>query len=135
MALAMDNPCQQPETIRALFAATQALEREVSGPGRGPVPERGPAPAAEAGEAWDDARDRQLCESFGGGADIKDLARQNGCGGEEIQSRLEALGQVLSSSRERARQGSALETAEMDGFFVFRKPLHAAAAEEVLTGV
>ncbi len=126
-AMAMDSPCQQPETIRALFAATQALEREASGAGRGPAPRSAPAP--EASEAWDEARDQKLCENFSGGTDIKDLARQHGCGGEEIQSRLEALGQVISSARERARQGSALETAEMDDFFVFRKPLHAATAE------
>ncbi len=89
------HPFQQPDTIRALFAAVQTLERE-------PVPfaEQGEVKLSfrsslppNAGKPWDGNEDERLCRSLAGESGIDRIAADHGRTNADIRSRLEKLGQ------------------------------------------
>jgi len=66
---AADSPCQRADTVRALFAATQALERAESCERR---PQQLPP---KAGAPWTEDEERRLLASFGAGRGLVEIAR------------------------------------------------------------
>src|SRR5689334_679863 len=93
--LDVDHVCQRPEVIRALFAAVDAVDREVragraeSAPDDVPSPTRSRRPAApKSGQPWSDDDDRQLVEAFDGGADERELCAALGRSRASIRARL-----------------------------------------------
>lgn len=90
-----NHPYQQPDTIRALFAAVQTLEREpthfaerdeVKLTFRSSLP-------PNAGKPWDDAEDERLCHSLAGRVGIDQIAADHGRTAADIRSHSEKLGQ------------------------------------------
>lgn len=82
------SPYNNPQVIRALFQALQALER---------LNERGKRQSTlppKAGKPWTDEEDRLLSEAFDGGASLKDLAPKHGRTEGAIAARLVKLGKV-----------------------------------------
>ena len=85
--LSADNPCQQPEVIRALFVAAQVLQKSEQ------RQEREQSLPANAGKPWDPEEDARLCEGFARGMTIRVLSQQHSRSQGAIQSRLMKLGQ------------------------------------------
>ena len=80
------DPCQQPQAIRALYAAANELGRRAR---------RG----ERAGQPWDDDEDRRLVSGHEQGLSPKVLARGHGRSVTAIHHRLEMLGQVTEGVR------------------------------------
>jgi hypothetical protein len=86
------SPLQNPECVRALFAAIEALEGRSSarsnraGRNRG-LPDR-------AGEPWDEHEDGELMERFDTGWNIADLAKHHHRTRGAIRARLVRLGKL-----------------------------------------
>ena len=83
--LPADNSCNHPDTVRALFTAIKALELIE------PRQQKEQSLLANAGKAWTQVEDKQLCESFDKGIPIKELAQQHGRTLGAMRSRLERL--------------------------------------------
>lgn len=83
-----DSPYQRPQVVRALMTAIRALEvqQERERRNRG-LPEN-------AGKAWDNEEEKELCQSFDAGISIKELAIRHKRTQGSIQSRLERLGKI-----------------------------------------
>lgn len=82
------SPYNNPQVIRALFQALQALER---------LNERGRRQRTlppYAGKPWTEEEDRLLAEAFDSGASLKDLALKHGRTEGAIAARLVKLGKV-----------------------------------------
>lgn len=106
-----DHPFQQPDVVRALFVAVDALER-VSGErqvgdagsrgaddtggaeGDGDPAERRPRKPRppNTGRPWSDEDDRRLVEAFDGGAEERELAEAFGRSRSSVRARLIRLG-------------------------------------------
>lgn len=87
-----DSPYQHPQVVRALFHAIEALRRaEAAQRRKHSLPEK-------AGQAWVEREDKQLCEGFDRGLNIRELAEQHQRTEGAIQSRLEKLGKQPRSS-------------------------------------
>ncbi|MEX3943544.1 hypothetical protein AB4Y44_29145 [Paraburkholderia sp. BR10937] len=86
--LSGQSPFNQPDVIRALFAAAQALG-ELTG-NAAPREKR----AAKAGTSWPPEEDHRLLESFDAGADVKELAAAHGRTTGAIKSRLVKHGRI-----------------------------------------
>ena len=83
-----NSPFQNPQTVRALFIATRALERlEVRQRRERQLPEN-------TGNAWDDEEEEQLCASFDEGMTIGQLAERHRRTEGAIRSRLGRLGKL-----------------------------------------
>jgi hypothetical protein len=85
-----DSPYQDPDTIRALFEATHALEKIL---GRSKRQESLPE---NAGKAWSTEEDNLLIEQFDKGASVKELSRDQKRTEGAIKSRLLKLGKISS---------------------------------------
>ena len=86
--LAADNPCQQPDVLRALWLASRALQEQ-----RLRILRQSTMPA-NVGKPWSEEENSALIAEFHSGralADIASLHRRTQAG---IQARLEKLGLV-----------------------------------------
>lgn len=85
------NPCQHPQTVRALFYAIMVLEKTKETATRHlSVDPR----LANAGKAWDKVEDDQLIEEFDSGMSVRVLAEVHKRTITAIESRLVKLGKV-----------------------------------------
>ena len=80
-----DSICQQPETLRALFASLGALDRALRADRRAGSSKRGGLP-------WSDEEDQRLASGFTAGTDPKELAKLHERSVSAIQRRIECLG-------------------------------------------
>lgn len=85
-----DSPYQDPQVIRALYAAVSALEKE-----RGRVRGQKEVPK-HAGKPWTPEEDGRLADLFDSGKSIKELADMHKRTKGAIKSRLIKLGKVLA---------------------------------------
>jgi len=101
--LAADHVCQQPATVRALYAVLAAVEagslttrsrRTVGG-------------AAKAGLPWDAVEDAALAEAFASGDTFETLAQQHKRTRAAIEARLVRLGKIEAPPGLRLRQAVA----------------------------
>jgi aminoglycoside phosphotransferase len=90
--LPADHTCQHPEIIRALYAAAQALEREVKREKRLQRARLGLPP--NTGKTWPVEEDSVLLKRFSAGADVAELAKLHRRTVGAIRARLEKLGQL-----------------------------------------
>jgi hypothetical protein len=82
------SPYQQPDVIRALITAVNALEKiEEKTVKRVNLPEN-------AGKPWSDEEQKLLIERFDKGANINDLSKEHGRTRGSITSRLVKLGKI-----------------------------------------
>ena len=81
-----------PQVIRALFAATKALERAVK------LAERNDTLPTNAGRSWSEIEDKELLASFDAGAPVKKIAAKHGRTLGAIASRLVRLGRINDRS-------------------------------------
>ncbi len=88
--LPREHVCQQPEVIRALGAARDALGREVRRDERMAMAQ---SRQPNTGKSWTSAEDNVLLSRFKGGATIETLAGLHGRTNGGIRARLEKLGQ------------------------------------------
>ena len=84
-----DSPYQHPDTVRALFAAIQALGKQEQ------RQRREQYLPANAGKPWDKSEDDQLCADFDQGMTVKQLSQRHGRTRGAIQSRLVKLGKLM----------------------------------------
>jgi DNA-binding NarL/FixJ family response regulator len=83
-----DSPYQSPQTVMALFMATQALERTKKADDKlRKLPDN-------AGKAWDDEEDRRLIKAFDSGQTTKQLAEEHQRTEGSIRSRLMKQGKM-----------------------------------------
>jgi hypothetical protein len=83
-----DNPCQQPDVVRALCLAARALDE------RRQRAERQRALPANVGKSWSPAEDQTLMVEFNAGRKLGELALLHQRTQAGIQARLEKLGLV-----------------------------------------
>lgn len=83
-----ESPYQHPDTVRALFHATEALgaERRPRATGSG-------API-NAGKPWTDEEDKSLAQLFDTGEHLGDIAKRHQRSRAAIQARLIRLGKI-----------------------------------------
>ncbi|WP_060289144.1 hypothetical protein [Burkholderia ubonensis] len=89
--LSDQGPFNQPEVIRALFAAAQALRAVADASERQPPPNAKPL---NAGRAWSPEEDEQLLRKFDAGVAPKELAKIHGRTKGAIDSRLVKHGRL-----------------------------------------
>lgn len=96
--LPLDNPCQHPDTVRALFQAVQALEGIAaarSPRGAAGIPDASSsASSSNAGKPWSDEEDQTLAAAFDAGKPLPELAREHRRTRAAIQARLVRLGKL-----------------------------------------
>jgi hypothetical protein len=83
--LSDQSPFNQPQVIRALFAALQALTLATDAEVPQTVREKR---VANAGNAWTPEEDERLLKAFDAGIGVKELAAQHGRTTGAIKSRL-----------------------------------------------
>lgn len=83
--LALNDPCQSPEVIRALFHAIQALES---------VPDKERTPPVQAGKPWTPEEEEILSRRHTAGEAVTAIARAHGRTTGGIRSRLKHLGLI-----------------------------------------
>ena len=83
-----DSPYQNPQTIRALFMATQALERTKK------ADDRQRRLPGNAGKGWADEEDNRLITAFDSGKTTKQLAEEHQRTEGSIRSRLIKHGKI-----------------------------------------
>jgi|SRR5882672_694160 len=88
-----ENPCQQPDVVRALCLAARALDE------RRQRLERQKALPANVGKPWSNDEDALLVEAFHAGKRLGELAIEHQRTAAGIQARLEKLGLVEPSPR------------------------------------
>jgi hypothetical protein len=87
---APDSPYQRAETVRALFAAAEALERsERFSRRRGDLP-------AKAGQPWSEDEDRKLLASFDSGRGLPELAAAHERTQTGVRARLVKYGRLAA---------------------------------------
>ena len=121
--LAPAHSYQRPDTIRALFAAVQALERTEMKPAFPPSlsPGQPLSLPPNMGRPWDNDEDKRLCSGFSSGTDLSELAAAHGRTFGDIRARLEALGQVTADAPQNAASELSPESDVPEGVYVFRK--------------
>ncbi|PYV13961.1 MAG: hypothetical protein DMG21_19695 [Acidobacteria bacterium] len=87
-ALSEQSPFNDPQVIRAMFVALEALEKLAK------REQRGRNLPHNAGNAWSDAEDKDLLADFDHGLPVKDLAAKHGRTQGAIASRLVRLGRI-----------------------------------------
>jgi hypothetical protein len=90
--LAADHPCQQPETIRALFLAASVLERDVNREQRLARARLGMP--VNTGKSWSVGEEAMLLKRYSGGNTVQELAELHRRTVGSICARLEKLGQM-----------------------------------------
>lgn len=83
-----ESPYQKPDTVRALFMASRALERVAESEQR-----RGRLPS-NAGKPWSEDDDVRLAAGFDAGKSQPELAREHQRTQASIQARLVRMGKV-----------------------------------------
>jgi len=102
--LCSDNPCQQPEVVRALCLAARALdERRQRGERQRTMP-------ANVGKQWSQGEDQTLFVEFNAGRTLSELALLHQRTQAGIQARLEKLGLVEPAPGSFARPAAARRT-------------------------
>lgn len=86
--LAADNPCQQPDVLRALWLASRALQEQ-----RLRMLRQSNLPA-NVGKPWSDEENNALVAEFNAGRALADIASLHQRTQAGIQARLEKLGLV-----------------------------------------
>lgn len=91
--LEVDSPFQNPQIVRALFAAVDALERRVRAENRSRrLPEN-------AGAPWTKEDDEELSRDFDASVNIPELAKKHRRTQGGIRARLERLGRIPFKER------------------------------------
>jgi hypothetical protein len=99
-AFPADSPYQHPDTVRALYTAVRALERNGTTTGAtaataAPRSEtRSALPQSGAGSRWTPEEEQQLAAAFDSGRTIAELARQHNRSVAGIEARLLKLGKI-----------------------------------------
>ncbi len=126
-AFPADSPYQSPHIIRALYAATRALESNLqcgpqSAAAKGSSPEdppkkssQKPSPSGNAGKPWSTDEDRQLLAAFDAGKPLADIAQlhQRTLGG--VRARLEKHGRLEPSTATRWPAGRTSTSSGLTG--------------------
>jgi hypothetical protein len=86
------SPLQNPECIRALFAAVEALEERTSNQNKRARGNRGLT--GRAGKPWDEREDGELTKRFDAGWNVADLAKHHQRTRGAIRARLVRLGKI-----------------------------------------
>ena len=86
-----DSPYQQPDTVRALFAAVQALDAQPAPKARAVTNENAPQ---NSGKPWSDEEDQTLAAAFEAGKKIPELAASHQRSRFAIEARLAKLGKI-----------------------------------------
>lgn len=97
-----DSPYQQADTIRALHAALEALEKPV----RTHAPRVIDPNKPKAGGAWSPEEEQQLRDAFNARQPIRDMAQAHGRTPGAITARLVKLGLIQDDPRNRPGQGN-----------------------------
>lgn len=87
---AADSPYQRADTVRALFAATQALERAERVESR-----KGELPA-NSGTPWTEEEDRRLLASFDAGRGLAEIAGAHARTQAGVRGRLVKYGRLAA---------------------------------------
>jgi hypothetical protein len=87
-ALPADGPYPSAQIVRAPMVVVRAVERQQK------RERRNRALPENAGNAWTEEEERQVCRKFDGGVAIGELAKRRGRTEGSIQSRLERLGRI-----------------------------------------
>jgi len=96
---AADGPYQHPDTVRALFAATRAVEGGAAAAAPTPAAERRPAmPQSGAGSRWSPEEDQRLASAFDSGRTMDEIARSHNRSRAAIEARLVRLGKMDASA-------------------------------------
>lgn len=96
-AFPASSPYQRPDTVRALFAAAQALAGPAAEPSNavhGTSANAARGARENAGKPWSDAEDRALAAGFAAGKALGELAEQHRRSRVAIQARLVRLGKI-----------------------------------------
>lgn len=83
-----ESPYQRSHIVRALFAATRALERSSE------AEQRKQRLPANTGKPWSVEDDKKLAESYDAGRMVEELAREHNRTRGSIQARLIKLGKL-----------------------------------------
>jgi len=86
-----DSPYQQPDTVRALFMALQALDERPAAKAR---PEANENVPQNSGKPWSDEEDHALAAAFDAGKKIPELATSHQRSRFAIEARLGKLGKI-----------------------------------------
>ena len=86
-----DSPYQHPDTVRALFIASRALEAQPAPKQRAAGSENAPQ---NAGKPWSGDEDKALAAAFDAGKQIPELAVQHQRSRFAIETRLAKLGKI-----------------------------------------
>jgi len=86
-----DSPYQQPDTVRALFIAFQALDERPAAKARPAANENAPQ---NSGKPWSDEEDHALAAAFDAGKKIPELATSHQRSRFAIEARLGKLGKI-----------------------------------------
>jgi hypothetical protein len=86
------GPLQNPECIRALFAAVETLEGRAADRNKRAKGNRGLT--GRAGKPWDEREDGELTKRFDAGWNVADLAKHHQRTRGAIQARLVRLGKI-----------------------------------------
>lgn len=86
--LPAQSAINNPQVVRALFVAVQALDKAVK------RAERDDALPGNAGRSWSDTEDSELLKAFDAGAQVKAIAAKHGRTLGAITSRLVRLGRI-----------------------------------------
>ncbi|WP_322048319.1 hypothetical protein [Paraburkholderia sp. J67] len=89
--LSDQSPFNQPDVIRALFAAAQALGHLADESAAQVSPAK---KAQNAGASWPPEEDDRLVNAYDGGTDVVELAARHGRTKGAIKSRLVKLGRI-----------------------------------------
>jgi len=87
---AAGSPYQEPDTVRALYCAVQALEN----PTRTSERSAQKSPPENAGRPWSDEEEARLAAAFESGKAILDLAQEHKRSRIAIEARLVKLGKI-----------------------------------------
>ena len=95
----VDSPYQHPDTVRALFEATRAVEGA-----RLPVPpaaaegHKPTLPQSGSGSRWSADEEQRLASAFDAGRSVDELARAHSRSRAAIEARLVRLGKMDASA-------------------------------------
>jgi len=85
---------QQPDTVRALFAAIRVLERPVAGVAAAAAAAPGKSAPQNAGRPWSEEEDTRLGRAYDAGKSIEELAVLHQRSKWAIEARLARLGKI-----------------------------------------
>jgi hypothetical protein len=116
-----ESPYQSPDVIRALFAATRALENrksQIATPGQSSRQGENAvrhAAGANVGKNWSANEDQQLLTGFDAGKSLSELAQIHGRTQGGVRARLEKHGRLEPSPATRWPAGRSNASAHQNG--------------------